>query len=450
MCACTLHVDHDCVRVMFWPPLAQAIPGQNSKLLFAYQVIFQAMDFVHRDGAVFLRDILAYQKLIQDIKGDRIEFPGSPNESFEPDREVVVSFPGIHGYAWNVLTNRWSNLLTSCIFLPDKTSLGYGQHPNGAACHCHHLYGEQKEWGCEWYVMWMAKTRAAAEAGCKLIVVTKMDGSLGFSQEGEVRFLRSSGYCFSTISIGLFASSISDVECQCCPSCCPSCWSCFWVCLWWIFRCLWWIFGILFCVLLVGPGLLYLVTFFLIEEPIRKCLGCSDPDVYNQTAEELWLNGTAVPGCPTLPSWYQPIRSSLSVVGLFYLIPAFGAGVIWWCSSIQQIFPSLPRLQVRDVCLAALENIWSAICWTVSQAIHAFNKIFDALIKKMTQPPLIESHNTLDMFVWARLTPDWQRETATIRCDWEKRCSPIMPFAIQFGLDVEKTMLRAGDIQCST
>jgi hypothetical protein len=199
--------------------------------------------------------------------------------------------------------------------LPDKTSLCYGQHPNGAACHCHHLYGEQKEWGCEWYVMWMAKTRAAAEAGCKLIVVTKMDGSLGFSQEGEVRFLRSSGYCFSTISIGLFASSISDVECQCCPSCCPSCWSCFWVCLRWIF-------GILFCVLLVGPGLLYLVTFFLIEEPIMKCLGCSDPDVYNQTAEELWLNGTAVPGCPTLPSWYKPIRSSLSVVALFYLIPA--------------------------------------------------------------------------------------------------------------------------------
>jgi len=114
------------------------------------------MDFVHRDGTVFLRDILAYWSLIQDIKGDRIEFPGSPNESFEPDREVVVSFPGIHGYAWNVLTNRWSNLLTSCIFLPDKTSLGYGQHPNGAACHCHHLYGEQTDWGCEWDVMWMA------------------------------------------------------------------------------------------------------------------------------------------------------------------------------------------------------------------------------------------------------------------------------------------------------
>lgn len=92
-------------------------PGPLELEALAYQVVFQAMEFVHRDGAVFLRDTNAYKNMTENSIGDRIEFPGSPNESFksfELDREVVASFPGMHGYA-NV-KNRWSNLLTLCLF----------------------------------------------------------------------------------------------------------------------------------------------------------------------------------------------------------------------------------------------------------------------------------------------------------------------------------------------
>lgn len=201
--------------------------------------------------------------------------------------------------------------------------------------------------------------------------------------------MRSSGYCFSKISIGLFASSISDIECQCYPCC-----SCFWDCLCRIFE-------ILLYVLLVGPGLFWLVTFGLTEEPIMKCLGCSGTDVYNQTAEELWLNGTAFPGCPTRPSWYQPIRPSLSAVALLYLIPALVTSVIWWCSVIGQ---NLPSLQVRDVCLAALHNIWLAICLTVFQviqlAIYAFNEIMNLANDSTTFCRITQRTG------YVRLTPD--------------------------------------------
>ena len=39
----------------------------------------------------------------------------------------------------------------------------------------------------------MKQTCKAFVAGCRLVVVTKDDGSLGYSQEGEVCFLKSKG-----------------------------------------------------------------------------------------------------------------------------------------------------------------------------------------------------------------------------------------------------------------
>ena len=124
-----------------------------------------------------------------------IIFLGSASQSFRPNTEVVVSFPGVYGRAWNFLTGEskeGKDLKTSCIFLPDKHSNGYGKHaivgPAGTTCHCCDLYpGEgRKDHGCVWYTLWKRKTRLAQEAGCILIVVTKPDGSLGKSQQAEV------------------------------------------------------------------------------------------------------------------------------------------------------------------------------------------------------------------------------------------------------------------------
>lgn len=162
--------------------------------------------------------------ILQENEGKKIQFEGSRYQDFRPDVDVIVSFPGAHGFAWNLLTQRslksGSNLLTSCVFLPNAQADGYGVHsvPFVAAdgtqysCHCQHLYGEEQGFGCMWYVKWKLKTEMAAQRKCKLIVVTKMDGTLGRSQEGEVRFLEESGFAHDTIHILEFAKRHSPVQ----------------------------------------------------------------------------------------------------------------------------------------------------------------------------------------------------------------------------------------------
>ena len=55
--------------------------------------------------------------------------------------------------------------------------------------------------------MWQQQTLRAA-ANCKLLVVTKMDGSLGKSQEGEVRWLKAEGKAFEEVTIKEFAEML--------------------------------------------------------------------------------------------------------------------------------------------------------------------------------------------------------------------------------------------------
>lgn len=165
----------------------------------------------------FLTD---FSQILQEdpSKSLRITFWGSPNEAFCPGAKVVVSFPGVHGFAWNFLTKRaleaHTQLLTTCIFLPNKDSPGYGYHhvidEHTQACHCLDLYGHPEEWGCSWYHKWTLKTKKAAEMGCQLFVVTKSDGTLGWSQQGEVRFLDACGCRYETISIHKFALRFAD------------------------------------------------------------------------------------------------------------------------------------------------------------------------------------------------------------------------------------------------
>ena len=50
----------------------------------------------------------------------RITFQGSPTQQLNVGQDVIVSFPGVHGYAWNILTSGSSTFLTTCIFLMKK------------------------------------------------------------------------------------------------------------------------------------------------------------------------------------------------------------------------------------------------------------------------------------------------------------------------------------------
>eukprot|EP00438_Fugacium_kawagutii_P000111 Skav218725 [mRNA] locus=scaffold1346:785391:786548:+ [translate_table: standard] len=168
------------------------------------------------------------QKILGMNDSDRtIAIHGS--DVFQRSQLAIVSYPGVHGYGWNRLTQSSSlgkhDMATSCIFLPNEKSKGYGKHcdrnPSKIGsydddffhrdgCHCDHLYPFPKwrarpGFGCEWYEMWTKKTVEAYDSGCHLIVVTKQDGTLGNSQEGEVRFLNDHGMIYNQISIAEFA-----------------------------------------------------------------------------------------------------------------------------------------------------------------------------------------------------------------------------------------------------
>ena len=146
-------------------------------------------------------------------QSDRIvPFYGSSKADFRNGENAIVSFPGVHGYGWMELTKtavaKDKPLLTSCVFLPDEKAPGYGKHDfegGSDVCNCHRLYGQQEKWGCRWYTMWKNQTFRAHAGRCNLIVVTKKDGSLGKSQQGEVRFLDSEEMPYKKVSIKDFA-----------------------------------------------------------------------------------------------------------------------------------------------------------------------------------------------------------------------------------------------------
>ena len=78
-------------------------------------------------------------------------------------------------------------------------------------CSCHFLYnGEIAKWGCHWFSQWKEQTLRAHGRRCKLVVVTKKDGSLGRSQAGEVQFLEAEKIPYESITIEQFARRIFD------------------------------------------------------------------------------------------------------------------------------------------------------------------------------------------------------------------------------------------------
>ena len=68
----------------------------------------------------------ALDKLCEVVDGAKVKFLGTP--VFSQGDRVIVSFPGAHGRAWNRLMEGAGGWKTSCVFLPDKKTPGYGVH----------------------------------------------------------------------------------------------------------------------------------------------------------------------------------------------------------------------------------------------------------------------------------------------------------------------------------
>lgn len=102
---------------------------------------------------------------------------------------------------------------TSCVFLPDSKSKGFGEHvpdpASGKGCYCLTLYGKPEPWGCHWYQIWMENTLRAVKKHCELVVITKKDDGLGNSQKGEVKFLEKLACQFARLPIWAFAKSLA-------------------------------------------------------------------------------------------------------------------------------------------------------------------------------------------------------------------------------------------------
>ena len=56
-----------------------------------------------------------------------------------------------------------------------------------------------------WFALWKLKTDVAIRNGCRLIVVTKKHGDVGYSQQGEIEYLKANDVAFTSISIYQFA-----------------------------------------------------------------------------------------------------------------------------------------------------------------------------------------------------------------------------------------------------
>ena len=160
-----------------------------------------------------------FAKIVQESASqtDRIPFYGTEPEDFREGEQVIVSFPGVHGYGWKKLiqvsSSKHTPFASSCIFLPDEKTPGYGLHDiqRGKHCSCHFLYNKEiAKWGCRWFSQWKEQTLRAHGRRCKLVVVTKKDGSLGRSQAGEVQFLEAENILYESITIEQFARRIFD------------------------------------------------------------------------------------------------------------------------------------------------------------------------------------------------------------------------------------------------
>jgi len=93
----------------------------------------------------------------------------------------TASFPGEYKKEWDRLVQRAEGgmLSTACVFLTQDRQGTHADNtePGASGCWCHALYGEPKEWGCQWFEEWRVLVAKAHKRG-QMVCVFYKEGHL--------------------------------------------------------------------------------------------------------------------------------------------------------------------------------------------------------------------------------------------------------------------------------
>jgi hypothetical protein len=155
-----------------------AVVQFNSKVASLRLSLLQACKTNTRSSTAFLsRTFIEHQTI--EFRGSSSADQHTPRDRGEGPCDDVVSFPGKYGAAgWGAVVSFALDpdvdIVASTVFLPDKTSNGFGEHTDNpetpGECYCCALYGEPKPWGCCWFKLWMANVKMAVQLGHTLQV----------------------------------------------------------------------------------------------------------------------------------------------------------------------------------------------------------------------------------------------------------------------------------------
>ena len=112
------------------------------------------------------------------LQANSFHLPSTCWSLLRPGTACIASWPGLYATAWHYLARQAQGGQTSAavVFLPEGTQY-YGNHcpipvEEGlcGACWCFALYGEEKEWGCQWWSVWIENIHKATQYGAVLHV----------------------------------------------------------------------------------------------------------------------------------------------------------------------------------------------------------------------------------------------------------------------------------------
>ena len=122
-----------------------------------------------------------WNRALEALASEGVVFSGHPSAfkgNIIPGMPCVVSFPGKHESAWDVLVraSRGGHLSVAEVFMP-QGSREFGIHdpiPKAEElpgdCWCVPLYGEEKPWGCRWWTHWIQNIEEAVATASELQV----------------------------------------------------------------------------------------------------------------------------------------------------------------------------------------------------------------------------------------------------------------------------------------
>jgi len=210
----------------------------NEKFKISMYKILKSLDLVtNHEPRVQSSRIVAPAKRKSIVKFDRaggaLEFSG---RVVKGQKFFIASFPGQYEKEWEEFIHvssaaaeplpieKEQRLSTSCCFFPDDSSDYAGLHCKDCKCRFmyegnHPLYStwpdRKAPWGCVWFEQWKTNTRIAAALD-QIAVVVYTEGragddkqGLGYSQRGEVRWLKEEGIKFVKWDIRDFVNQAS-------------------------------------------------------------------------------------------------------------------------------------------------------------------------------------------------------------------------------------------------